>query len=70
MNPDLCEICGEKSKKTIICDACIKMYKITEDKACHNCDFGKEGNCIITNEKVDQNYYCLFFMNRSKNGRV
>lgn len=66
MRPDLCEICGEKSKKTIICDKCIKRYKITEDKTCGNCGFEKERNCIITNEKVDRNYYCLFFMNRGK----
>lgn len=70
MIKDLCEICGEKSKKTIICDRCVSHYKITKDKMCSNCDFYKEGNCIITNEKVNKDYYCLFFMNRGTNGRV
>ena len=66
MIKEKCDICGEESNETFICNKCIKRYKITDNTACVKCDFCKEDECIITKEKVDKNYYCLFFINRGK----
>ncbi len=66
MNKDKCDICGNESNETLICNKCIKRYNIDDNKLCVKCDFYKEGTCIITKEEVDKAYYCLFFINRGK----
>ncbi|KKM85957.1 hypothetical protein LCGC14_1283810 [marine sediment metagenome] len=64
MKLDVCENCGKKSKDDIICKQCVRLHKITDDKACSKCDFYKEEICNISTEKVDTNHWCLFFTHR------
>ncbi len=66
MIKDKCDICGSESNEALICNGCIKKYKIDDNKLCAKCDFIKEGTCIISKEKVDKTYYCPFFINREK----